>query len=323
MEKPLNGKGEINKTPLMKKIVRHKTYYLMFLPAVILLILFSYKPMVGIVIAFKDYHPGISIWESPWAGLKNFAFITRPDFTTVVKNTIVVTGLRMLFGFPAPILLALMFNEVNAPRFKKISQSIVYLPHFMSWIVVAYILESLLSPSVGLVNQIITGFGGEAVSFFTKPEYFRTIIVASSLWKETGWGTIIYLATIATIDPQLHEAAMVEGANRLQRIWHITLPSIMPTISVLLVLNIPNLLNAGMDQILPLTNPANLSVADVLDTYILRNGVEQGQYAVSTAVGLMSSAIKLVLLLGTNWMSIKLSGSGLWESPRRKEKVAA
>lgn len=284
----------------------------MLAPATILLLIFSYKPMYGLIIAFKNYYPGQSMWSSQWVGLENFKFLSYPEFIGVLGNTLIITGLKLLFGFPAPILLALMFNEINHLPYKKITQSIAYLPHFMSWIVVAYILESMLSPSVGFVNQIIRELGMQPVTFLAKPEYFRSIIILSSIWKEVGWGTIIYLASIASIDPALYEAADVEGASKLQQIYAITLPSIMPTISVLLVLNIPNILNAGMDQILPLMNPANLPVSDVLDTFILRNGLQQGNYSLSTAVGMLSSIVKLVLLLFTNWFSKKLGGAGLW-----------
>lgn len=284
----------------------------MLAPATILLLIFSYKPMYGLIIAFKNYYPGQSMWSSQWVGLENFKFLSYPEFIGVLGNTLIITGLKLLFGFPAPILLALMFNEINHLPYKKITQSIAYLPHFMSWIVVAYILESMLSPSVGFVNQIIRELGMQPVTFLAKPEYFRSIIILSSIWKEVGWGTIIYLASIASIDPALYEAADVEGASKLQQIYAITLPSIMPTISVLLVLNIPNILNAGMDQILPLMNPANLPVSDVLDTFILRNGLQQGNYSLSTAVGMLSSIVKLVLLLFTNWFSKRLGGAGLW-----------
>lgn len=299
--------------PSFRKTFRkYRARYLMLVPAVVLLLLFSYKPMIGIVIAFKDFYPGQSIWQSDWCGLANFEFLKYPEFLRVLKNTLWITALRLLFGFPAPILLALMFNEVGNRHFKRISQSIAYLPHFMSWIVVAYILDSLLSPSVGLLNQIVVSLGGQSTAFLAKPEYFRAIVVISGIWKDVGWGTILYLAAMTSIDPALYEAAEVEGATRLQQIGHITLPCIMPTISVLLVLNIPNLLNAGMDQILPLMNSANLPVSDVLDTYILRNGIQQGYYSISTAVGLLSSAVKLVLMIGTNYLSKKLGGAGLW-----------
>ncbi len=297
---------------LLREIWSHKMLYIMLLPAMLFLFTFSYRPMAGVIIAFKDFFPGQSIWSAQWTGFDNFEFLKYPEFLRVLGNTLAITGLKLLFGFPAPILLALMFNEIRGSRFKRVSQSIVYLPHFMSWIVVAYIIESFLSPSVGLLNKMMDGVGMEPVAFLAKPQYFRLIFVASSIWKEVGWGTIIYLAAITSIDPSLYEAAYVEGAGRFKQMLYITLPCIMPTISVLLVLNIPNVLNVGMEQILPLMNPANLPVSDVLDTYILRNGLQQGNYSVSTAVGLLSSIVKLALILFTNYFSKKMGGAGLW-----------
>lgn len=300
------------KPSLLVRIWKHRAKYIMLMPAVVLLLLFSYKPMVGIVLAFKNFFPGQNIWQSEWCGFDNFEFLQYTEFYEVMGNTLAITGLKLLFGFPAPIIMALMFNEISSQRYKRITQSIAYLPHFMSWIVVAYILESFLSPSVGFVNQIVKSCGGEAIAFLARPNYFRPIIVLSSIWKEVGWGTIIYLAAITSIDTTLYEAAQVEGASKIQQIGYITLPCIMPTISVMLVLNVPNLLNAGMDQILPLMNPTNLPVSDVLDTYILRNGIEQGYYSTSTAVGLFTSVIKVSLLLFTNAVSKKMGGAGLW-----------
>lgn len=305
-------RGSSYKQSLWKRIMKHKMQYLMLAPAIVLLLIFSYKPMGGMIIAFKDYFPGQSIWDSEWVGFENFEFLRYPEFTKVMGNTLMITGLKLLFGFPAPIILALMFNEISNMRVKKITQSIAYLPHFMSWIVVAYIIESLLSPSVGLINQVIKALGADPVTFLAKPEYFRMIVVISSIWKEVGWGTIIYLAAITSIDTALYEAADVEGASKFQQMIYITLPCIMPTVSVLLVLNVPNMLNAGMDQILPLMNPANLPVSDVLDTYMLRNGLQKGNYSVSTAAGMLSSFVKLFLLLITNKAAKKMGGAGLW-----------
>ena len=183
-----------SRSRLLRKIWKYRAKYIMLLPAVLLLLLFSYKPMLGIVIAFKNYFPGQDIWQSDWCGLENFEFMQYAEFYEVMLNTLAITGLKLLFGFPAPIIMALMFNEISCQRYKRITQSIAYLPHFMSWIVVAYILESFLSPSVGFVNQLIKSFGGEAITFLGRPEHFRSIIVLSSIWKEVGWETIIYLA---------------------------------------------------------------------------------------------------------------------------------
>lgn len=284
----------------------------MILPGVVLLFLFSYIPMAGIQVAFKDFQIGTSIWDSTWAGLDNFTFLEDPQFLTVVKNTLYISVLKFICGFPAPILLALLINEVTRPAFKRFVQSVSYLPHFFSWIVVAYILQSFLTLDGGLVNQFIGQAGGEPVFFLGSTEWFRPMVVFSGLWKETGWNTILYLAAITTIDPQLYESAKVEGAGKLAQIRHITLPGIMPTISIVLILSIPSLITVGMDQIYPLMNSANHSVADVLDTYILRNGLQQGYFGMATAAGLLSSLISLILVVSTNQLSRKLNGEGLW-----------
>ncbi|MDG0794259.1 ABC transporter permease subunit [Cohnella ginsengisoli] len=294
------------------KFYKHRWQYLMILPSVVLLFLFSYMPMAGILVAFRDFQIGTSIWSAPWVGLDNFAFLHEPQFWTVVRNTLYISVLKFIFGFPAPILLALLINEVTHSTYKRFVQSVSYLPHFFSWIVVAYMLQSFLTLDGGLVNQLIGKAGGDPVFFLGSTEWFRPIIVGSGLWKETGWNTILYLAAITTIDPQLYEAAKVEGAGKMAQIRHITIPGILPTISIVLILSIPSLINVGMDQIYPLMNSANMEVSDVLDTYVLRSGLQQGYFGMSTAVGLLSSVIGLVLVLGTNQLSRRINGEGLW-----------
>lgn len=297
---------------MIERLAKYRWQYVMILPGAILLLLFSYIPMVGIQVAFKDFHIGSTMWSSAWVGLENFSFLQDEQFWIVVKNTIYIAILKFVFGFPAPIILALLINEVKNNKYKRFVQSVSYLPHFFSWIVVAYILQSLLTLDGGLVNQLIEKLGGDSVFFLGSTEWFRPMIVVSGLWKEVGWNTILYLAAITTIDPQLYEAARVEGAGRLAQIRNITLPGIMPTISIVLILSMPGLIAVGMDQIYPLMNPANQPVADVLDTYILRNGLQQGYFGMATAVGLLSSVISLVLVLCTNQIARKFNGEGLW-----------
>ncbi|WP_274652638.1 ABC transporter permease [Paenibacillus humicola] len=297
---------------MLDRLYKYRWQYVMIAPAVVLLFLFSYIPMAGIQVAFKNFHIGNTMWTSPWVGLDNFAFLQDDQFWSVVKNTIYIAVLKFVFGFPAPIALALLINEVRHSGFKRFVQSVSYLPHFFSWIVVAYILQSLLTLDGGLVNQMIAGLGGQPVFFLGSTDWFRPMIVASGLWKEVGWNTILYLAAITTIDPQLYEAARVEGAGRWAQVRHITLPGILPTISIVLILSMPSLIAVGMDQIYPLMNPANQPVADVLDTYILRSGLQQGYFGMATAVGLLSSAISLLLVLITNKTSRKINGEGLW-----------
>ncbi|MBD2871941.1 ABC transporter permease [Paenibacillus arenilitoris] len=294
------------------KFYKYRYQYLMILPGVVLLFLFSYIPMAGIQVAFRDFQLGTSIWSSAWIGFDNFAFLQEPQFWTVVKNTLYISVLKFIFGFPAPILLALMINEVASSAFKRFVQSVSYLPHFFSWIVVAYILQSFLTMDGGLVNDLIQKMGNEPIFFLGSTEWFRPLVVSSGLWKETGWNTILYLAAITTIDPQLYEAAKVEGAGKMQQIRHITLPGILPTISIVLILSIPSLITVGMEQIYPLMNSANMEVADVLDTYVLRSGLQQGYFGMATAIGLISSVISLLLVVTTNRLSRKINGEGLW-----------
>jgi putative aldouronate transport system permease protein len=296
----------------MGRLLKYRWQYLMILPAVVLLFLFNYVPMAGIQIAFRDFRIGQSIWSSPWVGLENFSFLHDEQFWVVVTNTLYISVLKFIFGFPAPILLALMINELRHAGFKRFVQSVSYLPHFFSWIVVAYILQSFLTLDGGLVNDLIAKMGGEPIFFLGSLEWFRPMIISSALWKEVGWNSILYLAAITTIDPQLYEAARVEGAGKLAQIRHITLPGIMPTITIVLILNIPSLITVGMDQIYPMMNPANMQVADVLDTYVLRSGLQQGYFGMATAVGLMSSVIALILVLMTNQLSRRINGEGLW-----------
>lgn len=297
---------------MYSKLYKYRWQYLMILPGIILLFLFSYVPMTGIQVAFRDFRIGTSIWDSTWVGFDNFSFLHDVQFWNVVKNTLYISVLKFVFGFPAPILLALMINEVAHSKFKRFVQSVSYVPHFFSWIVVAYILQALLTVDGGVVNDLIGKTGGEPIFFLGSTEWFRPIIVASSLWKETGWNTILYLAAITTIDPQLYEAAKVEGAGKLAQIRHITLPGIAPTVSIVIILSIPSLISVGMDQIYPLMNSANMGVADVLDTYVLRTGLQQGYFGMATAVGLLSSLIGLILVVTTNHLSRKINGEGLW-----------
>ncbi len=297
---------------MLARLTKYRWQYAMILPAVVLLFLFNYIPMAGIQVAFKDFHIGGTIWNSPWIGDENFSFLQDDQFWVVVKNTIYIALLKFVFGFPAPIMLALLINEVSHSGFKRFVQSVSYLPHFFSWIVVAYILQSLLTLDGGLVNQIIVNLGGDPVFFLGSTEWFRPMIVVSGLWKEVGWNTILYLAAITTIDQQLYEAARVEGAGRLAQIRNITLPGMMPTIAIVLILSMPSLITVGMDQIYPLMNPANQPVADVLDTYILRSGLQQGYFGMATAIGLLSSVISLILVLVTNQLARKFNGEGLW-----------
>jgi putative aldouronate transport system permease protein len=286
--------------------------YLMVLPGIAFVIVFNYMPMAGVQIAFKQWSFSKGIWGSPWIGFANFEFLLQGDFWQVVSNTFTITLLRLAFGFPAPIILALLLNELRFSRFKRVVQTISYLPHFMSWIVVIGLMQSMLALDDGVINTIIMKLGGHQVLFMGSTSWFRPLVVGSGMWKEVGWGSIIYLATIAAINPELYEAAIVDGAGRWKRLLHITLPMMVPTMSILLVLNMPGLLSVGIDQIYPMLNPGNMAVGDVVDTYILRLGIGQVRYSETAGIGLIMSVLSTALVLFSNAASKRLGGEGIW-----------
>lgn len=296
----------------LKRLWKFRWQYLMILPGAVLVFLFNYMPMAGIQIAFRDYDIFSGVWSSPWVGFEHFSFLSDPEFYRVFKNTLWITLLRFVFGFPAPILLALMLNEVKHPFFKRIIQSVTYLPHFVSWVVVAYIIEAFLSHSSGLFNHLLSSLGMERIYFMGESEWFRPIVVLSSVWKEVGWGSIIYLAAISGLDPQLYDAAKVDGAGKWGQMWNVTLPGIIPTISIMLILSIPSLLNAGFDQILPLQNPVNLPISEVIDTYVIKTGINLGYFGPAAAIGLATAIVQFVLVIGTNSLSRRFGGSRLF-----------
>lgn len=288
---------------------------LMFLPAAITLALFAYAPMYGLTIAFKDFVLLKGISGSPWVGFENFRkLLTAPSFSEVFANTIKISFLRLIFGFPAPILLALLLNEVGNARFKKVVQTISYLPHFLSWVVLAGIVIQILSPSSGIVNQIIVMFGGNPIYFVADPRYFVPMLIVTGIWKEVGWGTVVYLASITSISPELYEAATIDGAGRFQKMLHITLPALRPVVSIMFILNSGNLINAGFDQIYNLYNPAVYKVADIIDTYVYRRGLLDMKYSFSSAAGLFKNIISFALVLTTNGLVKVISGkeNGIW-----------
>lgn len=260
---------------------------------------------------FPDYG-----WDlgSPWVGLKHFKFLflQSPDFFKILENTVVISIYHIVFGFPAPIILALMINEIRSSKFKKIAQSLTYLPHFFSWVILGGILITLLSPSTGVVNYLITLVGLDPIYFLGDPHYFRFTLVTSAIWKEVGWGTIIYLAALTGVSPDLYEAAVMDGASRWKQTLKITLPSILPVIVLMLILRMGGILDAGFDQILNLYSPATYEVADILDTYVYRVGLQNFQFSLTTAVGLFKNVIAFMLVLFTNYISKKLGQDGLF-----------
>lgn len=287
--------------------------YFFVIPGIVLVILFNYIPILGLQLAFKNYSFRGGIWGSPWVGLDNFrVFIVLKDFWRIVMNTFLLTSLRLVFTFPAPIILALLINEISNKLFKRAVQTISYLPHFVSWVIVFGFLEALLSVQGGAVNALLGLIGIKPIWFIGSEEWFRPMFVASSVWKDVGWGTILYLAAITGINPELYEAATIDGAGRFSRARYITLPGLVPIISIMLILSIPGLLSVGIDQIYPMINPANMAVAEVIDTYILRLGIGQAQYSMTTALGLVMSILSTLLLATCNKASKLIGGEGIW-----------
>lgn len=287
--------------------------YVLLIPSLAYLIIFKYIPMGGVIIAFKDFKISRGILGSQWIGFENFRILFESlDFYRVLFNSLYLSVLQLIFQFPAPIIVAILLNEIRHQAFKRVTQTIMYLPHFISWVVLSGMIINFLSPAGGLVNQIIGFFGHEPVHFLVKSEYFRSIIISAEMWKGLGWGTIIYLAAMTSIDPSLYEAATIDGANRFKRIRYITLPGITNTIIILLVLRLGYILNNGFEQIFLLYSPTTYSVADVFETYTYRIGLLSGRFSYATAVGLFKSAVGTVLILASNRFARLFGRRALW-----------
>lgn len=294
--------------------IKHNRYfYLLLLPGLVYYIIFHYVPMYGIVIAFKDFNFKKGILGSDWIGLENFRYLFQLDeFWNVFKNSLILSMLRLFASFPASIILALMINEIRHKGYKRVTQTLVYLPHFISWVVLGGIMVNFLSPTWGVINQVLKLFGHEAVFFMGKTSYFRPIIVISSIWKEAGWGTILYLAAMSGINTELYEAATVDGATRFQRMRYVTLPGIRTTIVLSFILKTGSLMSNGFEQIYILQNSQNISVSEVFETYVYKMGLGNGRYSFSTAVGLFTTFISLIAMLVTNFISKKVGEESLW-----------
>jgi len=287
--------------------------YMMVLPAIIILLLFTYMPMYGIIIAFKDYSPFKGIMASNWVGFKHFSFLADSGFWRVFKNTIVINAYDILFGFPIPILLAICLNELVNKHFKKIVQIVTYLPHFISWVVVSGIFVTLLNPQFGLVNSLLGKlFGMEPIYFVANSKYFRSVIVFTTIWKTTGMSAIYYLAALTGINPELYESATIDGAGKIIQTIKITLPQLKPIIAVLLLLRIASLTNIGFDQVFLFYNPVVYDVGDVISTYVYRRGIMETQYSLTTAISMTQAVINFSLLIIANKLSRKFSGWSMW-----------
>ncbi len=285
---------------LAKEIWAHRVFYLMLLPSFVLLLIFAYKPMYGVILAFKKYSPRLGILKSPWNHFENFKVLFAMDgFWKAFKNTIVINLLKLIFSFPASILLAVMINAIRNKFFKNAIQTIVYLPHFVSWVVISGLIFSLLNEKTGSLYRLLTSIGLD-VQVFSNGKQFLALLVVSDMWKEVGWGAIIYLAALSNVSADLYEAAEIDGANPFQQFFHVTLPQLMPTISIMLILRVGGLIGGGFDQIYNLYNTQVYDVADVLDTFIYRYGIGDGNYALGTAVGLIANVANIILLLFAN-----------------------
>lgn len=308
-------KSERTKGSISSSLRRFWPAYVMIIPVIIWYIIFAYLPMGGLIIAFKKYSVIRGISASPWVGFDNFIKLFQtPSFLQSVKNTLIISGLNLLICFPIPILFAILLNEMRQLRFKKFVQTVSYLPHFISWSVVGGMVYMILSPSTGVVSSVVRALGGTPQNYIGLKEYFRAIVVGTGIWKSMGWSAIIYVAAITSVDEQLYEAARLDGAGRLQRIWHVTLPGIRAIIAIQLILTVGQILNVSFDQIFILITDMTLEVGETIDYYIYRTGLgSSNNFSLATASGMFKSVIGLALVLGTNYVSKKLTdGEGIW-----------
>lgn len=301
------------KRRLVARIVRNWQLYLFLLPALAFFAIFQYGPMYGLQLAFKDFIAVDGIWGSPWIGFRHFkTFFSSYFFWQILRNTVTISAYSILVGFPFPILLALMLNEVRSARYKKLVQTVSYAPHFISTVVMVGMIYIFLHPETGLVNAVLKLLGREPVAFINKAAYFQSIYVWTGLWQGVGWNSVIYFATLASVDPQLHEAAIIDGASRLQRIWYINLPVIMPTAIILFILSAGQIMSVGFEKIYLMQTPLNSGASEVIATYVYKMGLQGGRYSFSTAVGLFNSVLNCVFLIFVNRIAKLLSSIGIW-----------
>lgn len=297
---------------IVTDISKNKMLYLMAIPVIAYYAIFHYGPMYGLQIAFKDFSPAQGITGSPWLGFQHFSdFFNGYYFWRLIRNTVLINIYELVFGFPAPIILALLLNELRHQLFKRFVQTISYLPHFISIVVVVGMMVDFFARD-GIVNQLLVFFGVESVAFMREPDWFRTLFVSSGIWQGVGWGTIIYLAAMSTIDPSLYEASKMDGAGRFKQVVHITLPGIMPTIAILFILNMGSMLTVGSEKVLLMYNPQTYETADVISTYVYRKGILESNYGYTAAVGLFNAVISFLLIVGANSFSKRISDNKLW-----------
>ncbi|MDQ0877337.1 putative aldouronate transport system permease protein [Paenibacillus sp. V4I3] len=287
--------------------------YLLILPGVLYFLIFKYVPMWGILISFQNYSPFTGLLHSEWVGFEHFRrFFSNNDFSILFRNTMAINLLNLIFFFPLPILVSLLLNELKAGWFKKTLQSIIYLPHFLSWVIIVGLSFLMLSKDQGILNQLLVSMGYDRVDFLTEPTYFWGLLTLQSIWKELGWGTVIFLAAMSGVDPQLYEAARMDGAGRFRMMWNVTLPGIRNVIIILLILRVGHIMDVGFEQVYLMMNGAVSSVADVFDTYVYRVGIQQGDFSYSTAVGVFKSVVGLLLVIGANRLAKRFGEEGVY-----------
>ncbi|WP_429372030.1 ABC transporter permease [Paenibacillus sp. DS2015] len=297
----------------MSNLRKYKMLYFISLPGIIYFIVFKYLPLLGSVMAFQNYNIFKGFSGSPWAGLDHFKrMFTYPEFLRILGNTVLIGLYDLLLAFPVPIIIALLLNEVRKGIYKRVLQTVVYLPHFLSWVIIGGIMIGILSPTTGIINQILNTFGLKSIYFLGEDSYIRSILVGTGIWKDSGWGTIVYLAALASVNPELYEAARIDGASRWKQTIKITIPVILPTITIMFLLHIGNFLDFGFERVFVFVNALNESKGDILDTYIYRVGLIDQQYSYTTAIGLFKSVVGLLLIMLGNTLSKKTSGEGLY-----------
>ncbi|AVR00191.1 sugar ABC transporter permease [Oceanobacillus iheyensis] len=312
-KKIVRSPKKLPKKKTNKKILQNWQLYIFILPAFLYFLIFHYIPMYGVQIAFKNFVPTLGIWGSEWVGLEHFTrFFESYYFWDLIKNTLGISVYELAVGFPLPIILALALNEAKDGLYKRTVQTVTYAPHFISVVVMAGMIIAFLSPATGIINHAIQLVGFEPIAFMSDPDWFKTVYVMSGVWQSTGWGTIIYLAALAGVDPQHHEAAIVDGASRFQRIWHINIPAIVPTMVILLIMNVGNIMAMGFEKILLLQNPLNLESSNVIATFVYQAGLLDAQYSFAAAVGLFNAVINAILLITVNQIAKKTSETSLW-----------
>lgn len=293
--------------------MQHPWLYIMLIPGALYFLIFRYIPMGGIVIAFKQYSPFLGIWKSKWVGFDQFKLLfLGSDFWVLLRNTLAISFLNLIFFFPMPIIVALLLNEVRHQIYKRVIQTFIYIPHFVSWVIVASLTFTLFNVTDGAINGLIKSMTGKTINFLGLPEYFRPLILGQSIWKETGYGTIIFLAALAGIDVSLYEAAKVDGAGRMSIMWNITLPALRGTIIMMLILRVGSIMNTGFEQIYLLRNDLNIAASEVFDTFVYQRGLINGQYSYSSAAGLFKSIVGLILILSADWLAKKSGESGIY-----------